>query len=168
MSNICLCKMTKQLCRAYHQQFEFDPDIFMDMTRFRRYAYSQEHADAHWQRQFDQMREHLAIILDERVIGEIDRDQKCCTLGIHMVNASVKNKGYGTQAEIQALDHAFHAMGLNTVYADAILKNARSQHVLKKAGFQEMRRDESFIYYICNKSFWKHPEEGSGGSKSSL
>lgn len=163
MSNICLYKMTKDLCRAFHQQFSYDPDVFMDMTRFRTYEYTPEHADAHWQRQFDLAREHLAIMLDAHVIGEIvlkkiDHEKQCCTLGIHMVNDTYKNKGYGTAAEILALDYAFETMRMQTVYADAVLKNTRSQHVLEKVGFKETHQDDTFVYYICEKSSWKRPE----------
>lgn len=165
MSNICLRKMTKALCRAYHEQFEFDPDIFMDMSQFRHYTYSDQHADAHWQRQIDLQREHLAILLNDQIIGEIvlkniDRTQSCCTLGIHLVNDTVKNRGYGTRAEVLALEYAFETMHLETVYADAILKNIRSQHVLNKVGFHEIRRDDAFIYYVCEKSGWKPTARG--------
>lgn len=160
--NIRLCKMTKALCRAYHQQFAFDPDIFMDMSRFTTYVYTPEHADAHWQRQQDLKREHLAILRDDTVIGEIvlkniDLEKKCCTLGIHMTNDSVKNKGYGTKAEILTLQYAFNELGMETVFADAILKNTRSRHVLKKVGFIETHQDNSFYYYRCKKVSWKAP-----------
>lgn len=160
--NIRLCKMTRELCQAYHQQFTYDPDLFPDMARFTTYVYSPEHADAHWQRQYDLNRVHLAIVIDDTVIGEIvlkniDREKKCCTLGIHMVNDSVKNKGYGTRAEILTLQYAFGELEMDTVYADAILKNARSQHVLKKVGFIETHQDETFHYYRCDKVSWKAP-----------
>lgn len=163
MTNIRLCKMTKELCRAYHQDFAFDPDIFMDMTHFSTYHYSQQHADAHWQRQHDLRREHLAILLNDTVIGEIvlkniDQEKKCCTLGIHLVNDSVKNKGFGTRAEILALQYAFNQLEMNTVFADAILKNTRSQHVLTKVGFEETHADDSFRYYRCDKASWYPPE----------
>ena len=160
MENIRLCIMTKELCRAYYQQFSFDPDLFSDMSRFTTYIYSQEHADAQWQRQKDLERVHLAVVLDETVIGEIvlkniDSERRCCTLGIHLINDSVKNKGYGTKAEVLALRYAFSSMNMNTVYADAILKNKRSQHVLMKVGFVETHQDESFRYYRCDRSTWQ-------------
>lgn len=162
MSNICLRNMTKELCRAYHQQFAFDPDLFMDMSRFTEYRYTQEHADAHWQRQRDLNRVHLAILRRDKIIGEIvikniDREKKCCTFGIHLTNDTVKNKGYGTKAEILMLQYAFHEMGMNTVYADAILKNTRSQHVLTKVGFLETHADDKFRYYRCEKATWASP-----------
>lgn len=161
--NIRLCDMTRELCRAYHQQFAFDLDIFTDMSGFRTYVYSPQHSDAHWQRQRDFGREHLAIMLDGGIIGEIvlkniDRKLKSCTLGIHMVNDSVKNKGYGTRAEILALQYAFSELDMKTVFADAILKNTRSQHVLEKAGFLETHHDDIFRYYRCDKVYWKVPE----------
>lgn len=158
--NIRLCTMTQELCRAYYRKFSYDPDIFMDMSRFTQYMYSPEHADAHWLRQKDQERIHLAILLDDDIIGElvlknIDKEAKTCTLGIHMVNDSVKNKGYGTQAERLALQHAFYDLEMDTVFADAILKNTRSQRVLQKVGFRMTGQDECFRYYRCDKAAWR-------------
>lgn len=160
--NICLCKMTKDLCRRYHEGFTYDPDLFMDMSRFKTYVYSDSHADAQFHRQQDLKRVHLAVMLDQEVIGEIvlkniDIKAKHCTLGIHMKNDHFKNKGYGTQAEILALEYAFNEMGMETVFADAILKNARSQHVLKKVGFVETHQDDAFYYYRCDKTNWNPP-----------
>ena len=161
--NIRLCKMTKDLCRRYHEQFTHDPAMFMDMDRFAPYVYNLTHADAHWQRQQDLGRVHLAVMLDEDPIGDlvlksIDRSKGCCTLGIHLQNDSVKNKGYGTRAEVLALKYAFEELDLSVVYADAIHKNTRSQHVLEKVGFQELGRDDTFIYYRCDRDTWICPE----------
>ena len=164
--NICLFAMTKELCRRFFENFAYDPDMFTDLSRFKPYSYSPEQADAHWQRQRDLNRVHLAVLLDEEPIGEIvlkniDRSKRCCTMGIHLQNDSCKNQGYGTEAELQALEYAFIDMGLNTVYADALILNRRSQHVLKKVGFQETHRDKTFVYYICEKQSWRRPERDS-------
>lgn len=161
--NIRLCKMTKSLCRQYFKDFQMDPDVFLDMTKFKEYEYSDENCNAHVDRYEQLGRVYMAVMLDEQPIGEIilkdiNLEQRCCTLGIHLQNDSVKNQGYGTHAEILAIQYAFHEMNLEVVYADAIKKNMRSQHVLKKVGFQEMHADEDFIYYICEKSVWKQPE----------
>ena len=72
-----------------------------------------------------------------------------------MRSDAFKNKGYGTQAELLALDYAFNTMELSTVYADSLIGNTRSQHVLKKVGFQDTGRDANFIYYECKKADWK-------------
>ena len=164
--NICLLAMTKELCRRFFEDFAHDPDMFTDLSRFKPYSYSPEQADAHWQRQRDLNRIHLAIMLDEEPIGEIllkniDHRKGCCTIGIHLQNDSRKNQGYGSEAELQALEYAFSNMGLNTVYADALIQNRRSRHVLNKVGFRETHRDETFVYYICEKQSWKRPKSDS-------
>lgn len=163
--NIHLTLMTKELCRRYHKGFQYDPDMFTDGSHIPTYNYSAEHSDAHWQRQRDLNRVHLAVMLGDKPIGDlvlknIDSIKKCCILGIHLQNDSCKNLGYGTEAEILALEYAFTKMGMDTVYADALLKNTRSRHVLEKVGFHETHRDAIFAYYICEKSYLKRTERG--------
>lgn len=165
--NIRLEYMTKALCRDYHRGFVFDPAMFPDGIVSKAYVYSDAHADAHWLRQRDVGRIHLAVMLDDRIIGDvvlknIDRQKASCTMGIHLQNDSCKNKGYGTEAELQVLEYAFNEAGMEVVYADALIGNKRSQHVLEKVGFQETYRDNTFVYYICQKSSWKRPEGGFG------
>ena len=147
--------MTEKLCREYFKGFQMDPDMFVDMSQFRPYIYSAETCDATVDRYRQMGRVYLAVMLDDDPIGEvvlknIDRDKQCCTLGIHLQNDSVKNKGYGTCAEILALRYAFEELHLQTVYADALHKNKRSQHVLEKVGFRETHRDDTFVYYRCD------------------
>ena len=158
-ANIRLCEMSKLLNRTYFRKFVYDPDVFEDMSKFRPYCYNRSCCDAYWQRQRDLDRVHLAVIrgfvpIGEVILKNIDRDQRCCTLGIHLRNDSVKNKGYGTAAEILALGYAFEKLQCEVVYADAILKNTRSQHVLEKVGFRKIDQDERFVYYKCEKALW--------------
>ena len=82
----------------------------------------------------------MAVMMDQMPIGEvilkdINAEAKQCTLSIHMQNDSFKNRGYGTQAEMLTLEYAFTALNMKTVFADAIHKNKRSQHVLEKLDF---------------------------------
>ena len=169
--NIRLCKMTKTLNRIYFRKFEYDPDLFDDMSEFQPYSYDRAKCDAYWYRQQNLGRVHLAIVcgivpIGEVILKNIDRTNRCCTLSIHLRNDSVKNRGYGTEAEIQALRFAFKKLQCSTVYADTILKNVRSQHVLEKVGFQETHRDDSFVYYRCECRAWstvKHRETVRSG-----
>ena len=55
---------------------------------------------------------------------------------------------------ILMLKYAFNELGMKTVFADAIIKNTRSQHVLKKVGFLETHKDDTFIYYRCDRDNW--------------
>lgn len=91
-------------------------------------------------------------MLDEKPIGElqlkqINREKAECTLSIHMQNDTVKEKGYGTQAERLAVKYAFDELGMVAVNADTIRKNTRSQHVLEKVGFHFIEEDGTFKYY---------------------
>ena len=160
--NIRLCTMTAALARRYFADFELDPILFIDKSQYQPYEYSTEKSDATVARYRQLGRIYLAIMLDDEPIGEIilkqiDYEKKHCTIGISMKSDNYKNRGYGTQAEILALEHIFEIMQLEHVYADTILRNARSQHVLRKVGFTEIGRDDTFIYYRCDKSSWNRP-----------
>lgn len=170
MHNLKLCKMTMDLARRFYRGFETDPALFMDMSQFRPYVYSEDWVEAHFRRQIDRNREYLAVMLENAPVGEIilkDRDPKnrCCTLSIHLKNNSVKNRGYGTQAEILALEYAFNELGMETVYANAVHTNLRSRHVLEKVGFVETHTNETFRYYRCDRSNWKRPELDSANAR---
>ena len=154
--NICLCNMTKPLLRQFFQGFTNDPAVFDNISQFRPFVYSEAEADDYWKRQKELGRIHLAIMLDNEPIGEIilkhiDPDAHNCTLSIHLKNDSVKNCGYGTYAEILTLEYAFETLGMEIVFADALIKNLRSRHVLEKVGFREIRSDSRSCYYICHK-----------------
>ena len=161
--NIHLCQMTKELARQYYKNFETDPDLFMDMNKFYTYVYDPAKCDETVDRYHQLRRVYLAVMPENDPIGEVilknvDYDRKHCTLGMHLQNDSVKNKGYGTQAEKLALQYAFNEIKMNTVYADAIHKNKRSQHVLTKVGFRETHQDDTFIYYRCDRANWNTQE----------
>lgn len=154
-----LTPMTQTLARRFFLEFENDPDVFEDDSRYHAYVYTDTVADAYWQKQQRLGRTHLAVMLGQNPIGEVilkdlNTANGNCTLSIHMQNDSVKNRGYGTQAEILALEYAFRELGLRTVYADALKKNLRSRHVLEKVGFREIRSDDGFVYYRCDKNSW--------------
>lgn len=161
--NVRLRIMTKELARQYYSRFEMDPMLFMDLSQYQPYVYCQEKSDARVERYQSLGRVFLAVMLEDDPIGEvvfknIDSNLKHCTLGISLVSDAYKNKGIGTRAEILALDYAFREMGMQTVFADSILRNTRSQHVLKKVGFQETSRDDTFVYYRCDEETWKRPD----------
>ena len=160
--SICLCPMTKELAREYFRGFVVDPALFLPKQEYRPFIYTESKADAAVVRNLSLGRIHLAIMLDGKPIGEvilkkIDRRKKHCTMGISLQSDDVKNRGYGTEAEILALRYAFTQMEMETVFADSVMKNARSQHVLEKVGFIETHRDDSFIYYRCDRDRWMKP-----------
>ena len=160
--NIRLRNMTMDLARKYFSNFEMDPMLFTDDSQFRPYVYSQEESDARVERYAQLGRVYLAVMLNEDPIGEvvlknIVPEQKHCTLGISLVSDFYKNRGYGTKAEILALEYAFDQMGMETVFADSIHRNTRSQHVLEKVGFRKIAQDDTFVYYRCDRNAWTLP-----------
>ena len=82
---------------------------------------------------------------------------RSCVMSIHLQNDSVKNRGFGTQAEVLALQYAFHEMKMETVCADAIKKNQRSWHVLEKVGFRITHQDDGFVYSRYDRDSWTPP-----------
>lgn len=154
---ITLELMTRELCHKLYRDFQNDPDIYQDMTKFTPFVYSEAWVDTYFDRQAAKQRIHLAVMLDGQPIGEvllkeIDRESSSCVLGIHLQNDAIKGKGYGTRAEALAVEYAFERLGLTTVYADTVRKNTRSQHVLEKVGFRFTHEDELFRYYEITKA----------------
>ena len=160
MNKITLQPLDRALLHEYYKDFVMDADIFMDMSNFREYTYSPERVDAYFDRlQSQKNRVDFLIMHDGKPIGEIalkhiDVKVKQCELSIHLKNDTVKNKGYGSQAERMILEYAFQTLGMETVIADSVLKNKRSQHTLEKVGFREISRDETFVYYQISRSDW--------------
>ena len=157
---IHLQPMDRMLLHEYYKGFVMDTDLFMDMGSFREYGYAPERVDAYFDKlQSQKDRVDFLIMKDEKPIGEIalkhiDETARQCELSIHLQNDSVKNKGYGTQAERLILEYAFQTLGMTAVIADSVLKNKRSQHTLEKVGFQETGRDDTFVYYRISQSDW--------------
>ncbi len=154
--NICLTPMTKELAREYLRGFVLDKSLMMAGQTYQPYIYTEEKADDTVERYKQLGRIYLAVMLGNEPIGEIilkkiDYKEKHCTLGISLQSDKYKNQGYGTEAELQALHYAFSELKMDTVFADAVLQNTRSQHVLQKVGFIETHRDNDFVYYRCDR-----------------
>lgn len=153
--------MTREACHALFRGWENDPAIYADLTRFKPYVYDPQAVDRYFDAKQTPARRLLAVMLGDKVIGEvqlkrIDPERRACELSIHLQNDSVKGLGYGTQAERLAVRYAFEVLGLETVFADAIVKNTRSQHTLEKAGFRFLREENGFRYYRWERA-WGMP-----------
>lgn len=152
MKTIELKKLTRELCHELFKGWSNDASIYMDMSLFKPYSYNKASVDRYFDSKNEPSRIIFAIMLDDKPIGElqlkrIDWEKAECTLSIHMQNDTVKEKGYGTQAERMAVKYAFDELGMVAVNADTIMKNTRSQHVLEKVGFHFVGEDGAFKYY---------------------
>ena len=151
--------MTLEQMREFFKAFSYDPAVTTPEQMETPYIYNERQVDAHFEKHKSQGKLHFAVMLDNRVIGDvylkhIDYFAGTCEMGIHMINDDYKGKGYGTQAERLMLEHAFQTLNMNTVYADTLVTNQRSQHVLEKAGFRSIRRDDCNYYYECRRIDW--------------
>lgn len=139
MQIIELKKMTRELCHELYRKWQNDDSIYMYMSLFKPYTYRVEAVDRYYDSKQEPSRILFAIMLEDRPIGEvqlkqIDQDKKECTLSIHMQNDDVKGRGYGTDAERQAIRYAFDELGMKAVNADTVIKNVRSQHQVINEG----------------------------------
>lgn len=71
------------------------------------------------------------------------------------VAGCAKGKEYGTEAERLIIQYAFRELRLNVLYADAVLRNTRSQHIMEKLGFRYVCKDDIFRYYELQRENYK-------------
>ena len=151
-----LLPMTRERIQEMYRNFSLDPDIFMDMELYeqkKNYVYDPQKVDALFDmRSREDGSIAFAVMLNGAVIGEVglrhfSADSKECELSVHMQNDSVKGKGYGTQAEKLAIDYAFDVLGAESIFAESLVKNTRSQHILEKLGFNYIGEEDGFIQY---------------------
>ena len=153
---IALKPMTRDMCHDFYRMFKNDAAVFAPDQAFEEYEYSPEKVERYWREQDVPDRRVFAIMLDDEMIGEvklkyINVEKAECSMGIHLLDDTVKGKGYGTRAEQLVLNYAFDVLKMKAVHADALLANTRSQHVLEKVGFRYVRQDERFKYYLCER-----------------
>ena len=152
--------MTREQMHEMYKEFTMDPMIFEDMELFEQvkdYVYDPEKVDMLYDMRMAEEGSYLfAVLLDDKVIGEVglrhySDETKECELSVHMMNDSVKGKGYGTMAEMLAVDYAFDVLGAESIFAESLIKNARSQHIMEKIGFKFTGEEEPFKQYLLKK-----------------
>ena len=148
---ITLKPMTAEMYHAFFREYENDMDLFLDKDDFFEYVYEKEKVDAYIQRQIDLKRRPFAIMHGDEMVGEVRIYNivpgESAVLGITMKNRKYKDRGFGTRAEQLAIDYVFHEMDIPVLYADSVLTNTRSQHVLEKVGFRFLYADERRKHY---------------------
>ena len=150
-TGIYLLPMTAEMYHAYFKEYENDPDLYIDKETYSPYIYRAEKVDRYIRRQTELNRKGLAIMFNREIVGEIVIknivEGQCATMGLCMKNAKYKDRGFGTQAEKLAIAYVFHELDIPVLYADSILSNTRSQHVLEKVGFTLIKTEGDFKYY---------------------
>ena len=152
---VYLLPMTPEMYHQYFKEYQNDLDLYMDKKSYTPYTYDEEKVNRYIQKQIDLKRKVFAIMLYDEIIGEIIikniEEQKSATLGIAMKNTKYKDRGFGTKAEELAIKYVFNELNIPILYADSILSNKRSQHVLEKVGFKFIKEDGDFKYYCIQR-----------------
>ena len=150
-TGVYLLPMTAEMYHAYFKEYQNDLDLYIDKSSYALYTYEKETVDRYIQRQIDLKRKVFAIMHHEEIVGEIVIknivEHECATMGIAMKNTAYKDRGFGTQAERLVIQYVFHELDIPVLYADSILSNTRSQHVLEKVGFKFIKEEGDFRYY---------------------
>lgn len=150
-SEVKLKAMTAEMYHEFFKEYENDMDLYLDKKDYFDYKYEKEKVDAYIQKQVNLNRKPFAIMLGEEIVGELKIydiiEGESAKLGITVKNKNYKDKGFGTQAEKLAVKYVFEELDIPVLYADSILTNTRSQHVLEKVGFKLMYTDEQRKHY---------------------
>lgn len=153
---ITLKAMTAEMYHAFFKEYQNDPDLYLDPKDFFEYQYEAKKVDAYIQKQRDLNRLPFGILYGDELVGELKlyniQPHRSATLGITMKSRKYKDRGFGTQAELLAIQYVFEELDIPLLYADSILTNTRSQHVLEKVGFQYIRQDKQRKYYQITRS----------------
>ena len=153
---------TLPLCHAFFRALKQAPELFEDPADYTPYTYDPARVDAFFAaRRAKPDRKDFAILLGEDVIGQlalkhIDPALASGELEICLVSDEVKNRNYGSRAVRMALGRAFGPLGLETVTANTLLHNTRSQRVLQKNGFRTTGQDGHFRFFrVTKEQFYK-------------
>lgn len=154
-SKVAIKPMTREMYHVFFREYQNDPTLYLDPADYVSYVYTEETVDRYIQRQIDRNRLPFAIMVGDEIVGELKfydiKPGESVFMGIAMKNDTCKGKGYGTQAERIAIDYCFHTLDIPVLYADSVLTNTRSQHVLEKVGFAFLREDAQRRYYVCRR-----------------
>ena len=150
-TEVYLLPMTAKMYHEYFKEYQNDLDLYIDKSTYQTYTYEEEKVNLYIQRQIDLKRKVFAIMFNGEMVGEIVIknivERESATLGLAMKNTKYKDRGFGTKAEQLAIQYVFNELDIPVLYADSILSNTRSQHVLEKVGFKFIKEEGEFRYY---------------------
>lgn len=154
-NGVYLLPMTAEMYHEYFKEYQNDPDLYIDKRAYTPYAYEEEKVNRYIQRQIDFKRKVFAIMHKDEMVGELVIknivEHRSATMGLALKNAGYKDRGFGTKAEQLAIQYVFKDLDIPVLYADSILSNTRSQHVLEKVGFTLIKEEGDFKYYCIER-----------------
>ncbi len=150
---ITLKPFTREECHNFYKGYIADRQMTDDA-----FVYDLKKIDDYYSRKTSQKNRIIfSIFREKNVIGEIqlkyiNTKNAHATMSIILKDDSVKNKGYGTEAEKLIVKYAFEKLNLKKIYADTTTRNARSIHILKKIGFEHIKDENKMCYFVLKSS----------------
>lgn len=151
VNEVTLLPMTDEMYHTFFEDYDNDIDLYLNKSQFVHYEYSKEKVQQYIKKQMELHRIPLAVMWNGEIVGEIliknITSGESATMSIVLKNEKYKNRGIGSRAEVLAIRYVFDELNIPVLYADAIITNTRSQHVLEKVGFLLINQDNEFRYY---------------------
>ena len=133
--------LTREDCRALWEDFEYD---FSCPAEEFRIGHAPEKADL-WYDEIQRLQGERNVRLgiyknDGTVIGDvalqdIDRVNRCCSVGMGMAKLENRGQGYGQEAVKLMLAYGFDHLGMERITANTLAINAGARRSLEKCGF---------------------------------
>ena len=153
--DVSLIPMTSELYHAYFREYENAPELYADPRDFVPYVYEAQWVERYVKKQIRLKRKCFGILCNGKIMGELliknIVEGESATLSLSLQKAEYKDRGIGTRAETLAIGYVFEELDIPLLYADTILTNTRSQHVLEKLGFHLLKEEGDFRYYAIER-----------------
>lgn len=88
----------------------------------------------------------LGEVIGVMGIHSINHVHQTCRTGANIGNAKYRDKGFGTEAKMHMLKHAFHTLNMRKVSSAVHSNNPRSLKALKKAGYKVVGTQKEQIF----------------------
>ena len=144
--------LTREDCRALWEDFEYD---FSCPAEEFRIGHASEKADL-WYDEIQRLQGERNVRLgiyknDGTVIGDvalqdIDRVNRCCSVGMGMAKLENRGQGYGQEAVRLMLAYGFDHLGMERITANTLAINAGARRSLEKCGFVPEGTERRAVY----------------------
>jgi RimJ/RimL family protein N-acetyltransferase len=155
--DLYLATLERKDCLQIWRDYEYD---FKNASEQFNIGYSEEKA-GEWFEEIQKLQGNTNIRLgiflnDGTVIGDIalqdiNRGNRCCSIGIGMTKIEYRSKRYGKQAIALILNYGFNRLGMERITASTLENNTGAIKSLEHSGFVLEGRERKAVYLNGNK-----------------
>ena len=150
--DLYLAALERDDCRKLWNDFEYDFEHPVEPFNI---GHGIEKADAWYDEiQRDQGGRHVRLgifLWDDTVVGDIalqdiDRENRCCSVGMGIAKLVNRGRGYGGQALELMLRYGFDYLGMERITANTLVGNVGAIRSLEQAGFMLEGTERKAVY----------------------